>query len=71
MPHFHPIALLTSSSANDVMGESTVISKTIDALGAVHGPEVTQKGVELFNGIYLGVRVCVCITAVPIAKLFA
>ena len=53
------------------MGESTVISKTIDALGDVHGPEVTQEGLELFNGIYLGVRVCVCITAVPIAKLFA
>jgi hypothetical protein len=49
-PHFHPVTLLTSCSASDVMGESTVISKTIDALSVVHDPEVTQEGLELVHG---------------------
>jgi hypothetical protein len=48
--HFHPITLLTSDSASDVMSASTVVSKPIGALGAVHCPEVTQERLELVNG---------------------
>ena len=48
--HFHPITLLTSGSASDVMSASTVVSKPVGALGAVHCPEVTQEGLELVNG---------------------
>jgi hypothetical protein len=33
---FHPITLLASDSASDVMSASTVVSKPIGALGAVH-----------------------------------
>jgi hypothetical protein len=49
-PHFHPITLLPSGSASDVMSASTVVSKPIGALGDVHGPEVTQERLELVNG---------------------
>jgi hypothetical protein len=48
--HFHPITLLTSGSASDVMSASTVVSKPIGAFGAVHCPEVTQERLELVNG---------------------
>jgi hypothetical protein len=48
--HFHPITLLTSGSANNVMSASTVVGKPIVALSAVHGPEVTQERLELVNG---------------------
>ena len=39
-----------SSSGGDVMSASTVVSKPIGALSAVHGPEITQERLELTNG---------------------
>ena len=48
--HFHPVTLLASVSGGDVMSASTVVSKPIGALSAVHGPEVTQERLELANG---------------------
>ena len=42
--------LVTSGCAFDGMSVPAVISVAIGALGAVHGPEVTQERLELVNG---------------------
>jgi hypothetical protein len=48
--HLQPIPLLSTGCAGDVMVVSAMVRQAIDALGAVHGLEVSQEWPQLFDG---------------------
>ena len=47
--YLQPIPLLSTGCAGDVMVVSAMVRQASDALGAVHGLEVSQEGPQIFQ----------------------